>query len=50
MTPTNKGNYIFCVDCRHLLEEKNQKYPYKRVRGEIKYERDYKRCLEYEKK
>ena len=51
MTSTNKGNYSFCYDCKHLLSN-SAKYPcsksHKEVRGEIKYERDFTVCLKRE--
>ena len=51
MTPTNKGLYTFCINCKH--RNKKSKYPckysHRKVRGDIKYERDFKICLLKEK-
>jgi hypothetical protein len=57
MTPTNKGNYSFCKDCKYHIKKafdiSSEKYPcyysHRKVRGDIKYERDFKECLLYEK-
>ena len=49
MSSTNKGNYIFCENCIHKLND-NSKYPcsqsHRKVRdsGGVKYERDFKMC------
>jgi hypothetical protein len=54
MTPTNKGNYPFCHDCKFKIKDASStKYPcyhsHNAVRGGVKYERDFKECLKYEK-
>lgn len=53
MTPSRKGLYKFCEDCKHKLDI-NMKYPckysHKQVRGLVKYERDFTKCLLLEKK
>lgn len=52
MTPSRKGLYRFCEDCKHKLDT-NMKYPckysHKQVRGLVKYERDFTKCLLLEK-
>lgn len=53
MTPTNKGNYLFCEDCKHKIlkpfDKSSEKYPcyysHRAVRGDIKYEKDFQVCL-----
>lgn len=53
MTPTNKGNYIFCKDCKYHIEkpfDKSSKvypcyYSHSAVRGDVKRERDFEKCL-----
>jgi hypothetical protein len=53
MTPTNKGNYSFCSDCIYHIsvpfDASSIKYPcyysHKAVRGDVKYEQDFKVCL-----
>jgi|688.fasta_scaffold1136184_2 hypothetical protein len=57
MTPTNKGNYDFCHDCKFYIikpfDASSFKYPcyysHDTVRGEVKYEKDFIDCLKYEK-
>ncbi len=48
MTPSRKGLYSFCDDCKFKLND-GSKYPcsksHKQVRGDIKYERDFRICL-----
>ena len=56
MTPTNKGNYEFCSTCKYHIDKpfdvSSLKYPcyysHSTVRGDVKYERDFKECLLYE--
>ena len=49
MTPTNKGNYVFCDNCLYKKEYSKEKYPcyysHKAIRGDVKFERDFKVCL-----
>jgi len=53
VTPTNKGNYSFCIGCRYHIPEQfdvsSAKYPcmwsHAAVRGLVKYERDFTKCL-----
>jgi len=53
MTPTNKGNYSFCIGCKYHIpkpfDASSEKYPcyysHSEVRGEVKYEKDFKECL-----
>ena len=50
MTPTNKGNYLFCVNCIYMIRDSLLKYPcvksHKQVRSSdnVKYEREFKMC------
>lgn len=50
MTPTNKGNYLFCVNCIYKIKDSLLKYPciksHKKVRSSdnVKYEREFKMC------
>ena len=48
MTPSRKGLYAECVGCRFLLKD-GSKYPcsksHKEVRGKVRYERDFTKCL-----
>jgi hypothetical protein len=56
MTPTNKGNYTFCNDCKYHIKKtfdaSSIKYPcyysHSAVRGEVKFEKDFTTCLKYE--
>lgn len=56
MTPTNKGNYTFCDSCKFKIvkyfDASSEKYPcyysHYAVRGDVKYEKDFKECLKYE--
>jgi len=57
MSSTDKGNYVFCHDCKFKIkvpfDASSLKYPcyysHNAVRGLVKYERDFKECLKYEK-
>jgi len=57
MTPTNKGNYEFCHDCKYHIKEpfdaSSKKFPcyysHFAIRGNVKFERDFKICLKYDK-
>lgn len=58
MTPTNKGNYPECTDCKYYIpkpfDASSEKYPcyysHSMVRGDIKTEREFRHCLLYEQK
>ncbi len=54
MTSTNKGNYQECITCIFRIKYSenivcSEKYPcyysHKAVRGLVKYERDFTKCL-----
>jgi hypothetical protein len=57
MTTTNKGNYTFCTNCKYRIitpfDVSSEKYPcyysHRAVRGDVRYERDFKQCLLYVK-
>ena len=53
MTPTSKGNYKQCDDCKHKTNTGDRypcTYSHSKVRGDIKYERDFRICLLWEAK
>ena len=58
MTSTNKGNYKQCEDCEYKIlkafDASSEKYPcyysHGAVRGDVKYERDFSKCLLWEKR
>ena len=60
MAPTRKGLYSFCIDCKYKIRELDYvstaylrypcEYSHKAIRGKVKYERDFKECLKYERK
>lgn len=58
MSSTNKGNYSFCNGCKYHITKpfdiSSERYPcmysHKAVRGDVKYEKDFKICLLREEK
>jgi hypothetical protein len=57
MSSTNKGNYIFCHDCKYHIKKQfdasSRKYPcyysHSIIRDKVKYEKDFITCIKYEK-